>query len=148
MQGGGGVLGRGVYFDGQWSVVPWPDQWAETEKLREITYQEMIPIVLAIYLWKQNFKGKRIQFSSVVSILSMKKSTSPIIMVLVREIVILSLMYDFHINAIHVRSSKNGIADTSSRKQWQRFKCMAPRADLQPTLHVVPTEFWNLLAAR
>ena len=109
---------------------------------------EMISIVLAIYLWKQSFKGKRIQFSSdnlsVVSILSKKTSTSPRVIVLVIEIVILSLMYDFQINAIHVRSSENGIADSISRKQWQRSKCLAPGADPQPT--PVTTEFWNLLA--
>ena len=147
---GGANLGCGVYFNGQWCFLPWPEKWADTDILRDITYLEMIPIALAVYLWKHNFKGKRLQFSidnmSVVSIINKKTSSSERVMVLVREIVKLSLMHDFHINGTHVLSIENGKADSISRKQWDRFKCLAPEADPQPT--PVPTEFWSLLAVR
>ena len=83
---------------------------------------------------------------SVVSIINKKTSSSERVMVLVREIVKLSLMHDFHINGTHVLSVENGKADSISRKQWDRFKCLAPEADPQPT--PVPTEFWSLLAVR
>ena len=120
----GANLGCGVYFNGQWCFLPWPEKWSDTDILRDITYLEMIPIALLVYLWKHYFKGKRLRFSLdnmiVVSILNKKKSSSERVMVLVGEIVNLPLMYDFHINGTRVLSVENGKADSFSRKQWDR----------------------------
>ena len=55
---------------------------------------------------------------SVVSILDKKTSSSEKYMVIVREIVNLSLIYNFHINGAHVLSVENGKADSISPKQW------------------------------
>ena len=83
---------------------------------------------------------------AVVHILNSKTAKVERVMELVRAIAKWSLLYNFHVNALHVSSSDNGIADSVSRKQWQRFKSLAPAADAQPT--PIPAEFWNLLEAK
>lgn len=147
---GGSALGCGLYFDGHWCHMPWPDQWSKSDILRDITFLELIPIALAVCLWKEKFKEKRIQFAcdnmAVVHILNSKTAKAERVMILVRAIIKWSLLHNFHINALHVTSANNGIADSISRTQWQRFKRLAPAADPQPL--AVPPEFWNLLPAR
>ena len=76
---------------------------------------------------------------AVVNILNSKTAKAEWVMILVRAIVKWSLGYSFHINAVHVSSDNNGIADSISRKHWQRFKLLAPAADQQPI--AVSTEF-------
>ena len=133
---GGSALGCGVYFDGHWCHLSWPDQWSRSDLLRDFTFLELIPIALAVYLWKESFKAKRIQFAcdnmAVVHILNSKTANAERVMILVRAIVKWPLCYSFHINAVHIYSESNGIADSISRKQWQRFKLLAPAADQQP----------------
>lgn len=146
----GAALGCGLYFDGLWCHLSWPDQWSGSDILRDITFLELVPIALAVCLWKEKFKTKRIQFAcdnmAVVHILNSKTAKAERVMILVRAIVKWSLLHNFHINALHVSSSNNGIADSISRKQWQRFKRLAPAASQQPL--DVPPEFWNLLPAK
>ena len=59
---GGAGLGCGCYLNGVWYFVQWPDQWTNSGILKNITFLEIIPIPLAVMLWKQNFRGRRIQF--------------------------------------------------------------------------------------
>ena len=146
----GAALGCGLYFDGLWCHLSWPDQWSGSDILRDITFLELVPIALAVCLWKERFTAKRIQFAcdnmAVVHILNSKTAKAERVMILVRAIVKWSLLHNFHINALHVSSSNNGIADSISRKQWQRFKRLAPAANQEPL--DVPPEFWNLLPAK
>ena len=83
---------------------------------------------------------------AVVHILNSLTAKAERVMILVRAIVKWSLGNSFHINAVHVSSDNNGIADSISQKHWQRFKLLAPAEDQQPI--AVPTKFWNLLPAK
>ena len=56
------------------------------------------------------------------------------------------IVSQFHINAVHVTCDYSAKTDSISRKQWQRFKLLAPAADQQP--FAVPTEFLNFLPAK
>ena len=58
----GSGLCCGCYFDGAWSILQWPDQWANSGILKDIIFLEMVPIALAVMLWKRHFRGLRIQF--------------------------------------------------------------------------------------
>lgn len=144
---GGTNLGCGVYFQGKWAFLQWPKEWSKTGILSDITFLELVPIFLAIFLWKFQFKGMRMKFScdnqAVVQILNTKSSRSERVMSLVREIVLLSLRFDFHINAVHIPGTVNKIADSISRMQWEAFKTVAPQADPKPTK--IPQEFWKYL---
>ena len=40
----GSALGCGVYFDGHWCHLSWPDQWSKSDFLRDIAFLELVPI--------------------------------------------------------------------------------------------------------
>ena len=129
---GGSGLGCGCYLDGAWSFLQWPDQWANSGILKDITFLEMVPIALAVMLWKRHFRRLRIQLCTdnmaCLHILNSKSGKSERVMKLVRAIVLWSLQFDFHINAVHVKSADN-FTDSISRKQGAKFKSLQPHAD-------------------
>lgn len=44
-------LGCGAFFRNHWLFFKWPTEWAGTEAMRDITFLELVPIVLAIHAW-------------------------------------------------------------------------------------------------
>ena len=73
-------------------------------------------------------------------ILNSKLGKAERVMKPVRAIVLWSLQYAFHINAVHVKSADN-FTDSIARKQWARFKSLQPQADSEPI--PVPADFGN-----
>jgi hypothetical protein len=73
-----------LYTAVKWAHLQWPSEWKSTPLLRDITYLELIPIALAIFLWGQEFRNKNVIFFSdneaVVSILNSKTSNSKTVM--------------------------------------------------------------------
>jgi hypothetical protein len=114
-----------------------------------MTYLEIIsiPIALAIFLWFDRFQLKNILFYSdylaVVSILNSKSCKSERVMCILRLIVYCSLIGNFQFKAKHIYSKNNMIADSLSRANFQKFRQLAPIADILPV--PIPVEFWNLL---
>ena len=53
-------------------------------------------------------------------------------MVLLRFIVYWSLVGHLHFKAVHISSINNAIADSLSHEQFQRFRELAPPAELKP----------------
>ena len=125
----------------------WPDSWTNTDILRDITYLELIPIALAIFLWGNIMKNKKVLFLSdneaVVYILNNKTSKSDRVMSLLRPIVYWTLVSNIFLKSKHLPSVDNSIADSLSRGQVGRFRQLAPMAEHSPT--TIPMEFWNLL---
>jgi hypothetical protein len=143
---GGIGKGSGCYLFGKWSILQWPVEWYQTDILKDITFLEMIPIALSVFLWDRVFKRKKIAFHvdnlAVVTVLNSKSSKSPRVMNLLRFIVYRSMMGHFHMKAFHISSSNNCVADALSRGQFQKFKELPPEADTFPT--AVPMEIWSL----
>lgn len=139
--------GCGAYLAGKWTYLPFPKEWQFTDIMKDMTYLELIPIALAVYLWGDQFRNKKIIFhsdnSALVSILNNRSSKSERVMSLLRPIVYSSLQLNFHFKAKFLFSVENGIADAISRQQVKRLRELAPSADLYPW--PVPQEFWNLL---
>ena len=48
---GGVAQGCGAYYAGKLTYLLWPISWYKTEILRDITYLELVPIALSIFLW-------------------------------------------------------------------------------------------------
>jgi hypothetical protein len=48
---GGVSKGCGIYFDGKWACLNWPSELEQRNILKDITYLELIPIALSVYLW-------------------------------------------------------------------------------------------------
>jgi len=144
---GGSSKGCGAYFAGKWVALQWPEKWNNTEVLKDITYLELIPIILAIFIWGNAMKHKKVIFFSdneaVVFILNNKSSKSERVMSLLRPLVYLTLVFNIQFRAKHLFSFENKIADSISRGQVARFRELAPTAEEFPS--TIPAEFWNLL---
>lgn len=105
---GNSQLGCGVYLQGQLSYFHWPYDWKDTDIITNITFEELVPIFLAVMLFKSLFHNKKIMFH----IFSMIDNTS--------------------FKARHISIYNNSIADSISHKQWTRFRSLAPKADIHP----------------
>ena len=75
---------------------------------------------------------------AVVSIINTKTSKIPRIMDLLRPITLFTLQHtgNFTLTAVHVPGLQNGIADSLSRFQMERFRELAPEAS--PTGYPIP----------
>jgi len=56
---GGKGRGFGIYFQGQWKHELWPDSWLETPLIRNISFLELFPVVVALCLWGNSFANKK-----------------------------------------------------------------------------------------
>ena len=55
-------LGCGAFFAGHWTYYQWPDHWHKPDIMADITFLELVPIVLSIFLFKQDLSNKQILF--------------------------------------------------------------------------------------
>ena len=128
--------GCGAYCKNRWAYLQFPAEWESTDLLKDITFLEIILITLSIFLWHKLFYKKKIVYyidnMAVVSILNSKTQKSTRVMVLLRFIVYWSLVEHFHFKAMQLSSFDNAIADSLSRGQFQRFRELAPSAELKP----------------
>jgi hypothetical protein len=134
--GGGVAKDCGAYYAGKWTYLQWPTYCYHTEMLRDITYLELVPITLSIYLWGYQFINKKVLFhtdnAAVVSILNNTSSKYDRITSLLRPTMYWTLLLNFQFKAKHVFSDDNCIADAISRGQVERFRRLAPPADAYP----------------
>ena len=130
-----GSIGYGAYFDGHWVAAPWPK--ALQKCAPDITFKELFPIVLAIYLWGHHFANKKVIFhcdnQAVVCMINKQTTRSPSSMHLVRCLVSVCLVKNIVFKAVHIPGLENNIADALSRLQFSRFRKLVPLADLTPT---------------
>ena len=115
--------------------------------MANITFLELVPIVLSIFLFKQDLSNKQILLhtnnKALVYILNKKSSKSRRVMGLIRPLVLYTMLYNMQFKAIHIEGQINCIADVISSKQWQRFGSLLREADLEMT--PVPQEFLQLI---
>ena len=143
---GGQNRGFGIYFQGKWAQKCWPKLWEEMGILKDITFLELFPVVVALCIWGEQLKNKKIIFNidnqSVVHIINKKSSKSVRVMSLVRHLVLSTLQYNIMIKALHISGISNKIADSLSRCDWQRFRNLCPEADQRGT--EIPDHLWKL----
>ena len=124
-----GSLGYTAALGKPWFYGHWPDSW----KSLNVTILELFPIVLATEIWGDIMHNHCIVFFSdnhaVVDIINKQTSHEPKIMVLVRRLVLNCLKLYKHIPGILNRE-----CDLLSRLQVDKFKLLAPHADVQPSL--------------
>ena len=140
-------LGCGCYFAGKWAFYQWPEKWCNQKILLDITFLEMVPVLLAIQLWGRELSRKRIVLyidnEALVSVLNRQSSKSKRLMNLVRKFVLLSMQLEIVFKAVHISTKYNSIADSISRMQWTRFRKLAPMAVVN--LEPIPLTFQKLL---
>ena len=52
-------LGCGAYFNGSWVCIEWPKSWSQ-QLLQDMTFLELIPILLSIFVWSKDLENKKI----------------------------------------------------------------------------------------
>ena len=144
---GSADLGCGAYFSGQWAYFPWPKSWEEEGILKDMTFLEFVPVVLAIAIWGDRFQNQKIIFNidnlSLVNILNSQTSKSKRVMALIRPFILYTLRNNVVFKAKHIFSKSNFIADAISRQQWDRFRTLAPQAQLNP--QEIPVSFRQMI---
>ena len=130
---GGKQLGCGSYYEPHWAYFSWPVAWKEADILRDMTFLELVPIVLAFHIWSHHWVNRKIVLhidnQALVTLLNKKTCRSSRVMNLVRPLVFQCLLYNIQFKAVHIAGIKNEIADSISRQQWSRFRRLAPQAD-------------------
>lgn len=143
---GGKEKGFGIYFRGRWAQANWPNSWVSKGLMTDITFLELFPVVVAINIWGQLLKNKRIIFRidnmAVVTIIGKKSSKSPRVMSLVRKLVFSCLEFNILLKAEHIPSRLNAITDSLSRNDFQKFRRLCPTADATPW--VIPSQLWQI----
>lgn len=139
-------LGCGAYFQGNWTFLKWPVFWDDNVFL-DITYLELVPIILAFCTWGQKLKGKSIVLRSdnlaLVEILNKKDSKNKRVMSLIRYLVLYLLQNNIQVKSVHIKGEINSISDAISRLQWDRLNFLLPEtASKFPT--PIPEDFLRL----
>ena len=144
---GSADLGCGVYFNGKWAYFPWPRDW-HSKILLNITFLEMIPVLLSICLWGQDLRRNNIRLmidnEALVTKINKQTSLSKPVMLLLRRFVLLAMQYEIVFKAFHVSSKSNSLADAISREQWSRFFAQDPEADPKP--QEIPASFLSVIS--
>ena len=128
--GFGGIY-KSHWFQGRWL----PHQCLGHPGI-SIAWQELFAIVAACSIWGHQWSCKRIKFlcdnEAVVRIINTKRAHCPRIMKLVRFLTLITMEGRFYLFAQHLPGVANEIADSLSRFQEERFRKLAPWADILP----------------
>lgn len=142
-----GSVGYGAYFNGLWSAEVWPDRWFQLNLHRNILLLELFPVLVAIEVWGEFLRNKRILFHSdnkgVVFYLNCLSANSLPVITVLRQIVLRCLELNIWVKAVYIPGPSNVLADCLSRQQWELFRQLAPEAELDP--FPCPLHLWDLL---
>ena len=129
--------GFGGYFNGRWFCDKFEENMIPEECKASMALFELYPIVMSAVLWGEEWCKKRIIVNcdneSACEIINKGRSRIPFIMKFVRRLVWCEAKFNFTIRASYIPTGRNGIADSLSRFQMERFRRLAPQADRQAT---------------
>jgi len=145
---GNPLLGCGAYYSGQWVQYKWPDKWLNSPIFSDMTFLEFVPVLLAMFIWGESFKNKKLKFridnNALVVIINKRTSKSKKVMKLMRPFVFITMKHNIQFRAVYIESTRNSIADSLSRFQMSRFRTLAPSADREPVN--IPQSFLNVIS--
>ncbi|XP_063297879.1 uncharacterized protein LOC134586340 [Pelobates fuscus] len=133
-----GQTGFAAIFENRWLRDAWPSEaiglpaFTKTSALFEI-----YPIVAAAKVWGYLWGGKAVKCYSdntaACEILNKGRSSSLIIMSLVRRLTWLAATHNFFLTCIHIPGHQNTAADALSRSKLQVFRELHPTAEVWPS---------------
>ena len=132
-------IGYGGYYGGRWFAAEWPEALLaqSVDDVHSSALYELYPIVVAASLWGSEWASRSILVHSdnltTVHIINKGRSSSLPIMALLRRLTWITVNKNFILRAAHIPGYKNATADALSRFSFQRFRSLAPGADLSPT---------------
>ena len=120
---GGSQLGCAAILGSCWSFIRWSSVWSDSAILKDITFLELVPIVLAFHLWGGGgglLQNKKIVLRSdnqaLIFILNKKSSKPRRVMHILRPLVLKGILHNIHFKASHVDGISNCIADSAILK--------------------------------
>ena len=130
--------GYGGFYENKWFSEPWPSNLPIiSEQSLSMAFLELYPIVVAALLWGHTWSRKRIKFycdnQATVYIISKGRSKETVLMKLMRTLVMCATNNNFAVYSEFLPGYKNSIADSLSRFQMERFRQLAPSAEIRPT---------------
>lgn len=132
-----GRFGCGAWWSTQWFQLPWP----QGNKLSSIAEQELLPIVLACFVWGSRWRGMCVTCycdnMAVVEVVNSGYSKDGNLAQLLRVLFFAKAYWDLELRARHIPGLQNGWADAISRNNLNLFLSQASGMDRQPT-HIPP----------
>lgn len=145
---GNSQLGCGAYFRGRWAQFRWPCSWCDSDIMKNMSLLELIPIILALWIWSPELRNKKVSFyidnQALVSIINKRKSKDKNIIKLIRSLVFLTMDNIIQFKALHIEGVNNNIADIISRFQMLCFRKLAPSVDELPA--GIPEQFITVIS--
>ena len=131
-------VGFGGFYQGHWFAELWPqDIQASPALMKSSAFLELYAINVAAFVWGKQWCTKKILFRcdnlAVVQIINKGRAKDKNLMALMRKLTLMSAVDNYVILAKHVPGICNEVADCLSRFQFQRFRRLAPHADLRAT---------------
>ena len=127
-----GTIGWGAYWSGKWLQ----GHWSEAQLDMDITWKELFAIVMAVHTWGSLWQKQKILFhcdnQAVVSIWESGSTRAKETMALVRLLYFCAARYNINVCIVYIAGTNNEIADCLSRFQQDRFRQLAPQANLIP----------------
>ena len=131
------VLGFGAIFNKKWIFGQWEPNFIRENK-PSIEYLELFALTAAVLTWGKEpalCNARIVVFCDNVAVVQMlNESTSSCTncMYLIRLLVLNGLVNNRKVFAQHVRSKDNGLSDSLSRLQFQRFRRLGPHMNVNP----------------
>ena len=102
----------------------------------DITRKELFAIVIAVHTWGSLWQRQKILFhcdnQAVVSVWGSGSTRAKETMALVCLLYYSAAKYNIYVCIAHIAGTNNNIADCLSRFQQEKFKKLAPQANLAP----------------
>nr|XP_006811453.1 PREDICTED: uncharacterized protein LOC102805208 [Saccoglossus kowalevskii] len=123
----------GIYFKGDWQYTVWELDWPQTCKLH-INYKEVLSLYLAACRWApycQNKLDVHTDNTIAQAIINKDASPEPIVMTFLRHLFWMSVLHNFHIQAVHIPGHINDIPGAISRLHQPDLEEKEPVLDQQ-----------------
>ena len=113
------LVGYGAVCGCEWIYGLWPPEWQADLLTYNIDVKEFYAVLACIATFRHFLRGHRVRFACdnlpVVSMVNKLTSTSKHVMPLIRDLALLCLRNDIHIEAFHIYSGENFLCDRISR---------------------------------
>ena len=141
-------IGWGAYWSGRWIQ----SHWSSSEEEKSIVWKELFAVTAAVNTWGHLWARKKVLFhcdnQAVVDIWRTGTTKSPDVMALIRMLYFCAATHNIHVIITHVAGVNNAIADALSRFQVNRFRQLAPHAEMLPdTIPAWPARFLKVSSA-
>ena len=137
-----GKIGMGAICYSSRMYTAWPEDFLKEKPT--IEYLELYALVAGVLRWGHRFKNRRVRLfcdnMGVVHMVNNNSAHGKNCMILIRTLVLESLKQNVRIFAKYINTKANGIPDSLSRLDLDRFRKLSPHMEDNPVQ--IPNEIW------